>query len=225
MNIPSRKWVVLAVCSGALGAGGVFALSASGKLAPPAEEKPATEDWLPKRVELKPGDSSTTQVWLGLVPSAFPELVIPEGDPKDPKADEKREEQFKKLCPRLSGKAELRIEPTDDMLRKLLKARLHQGVWELVLVREVIRTGSWNPQFRGQVSECIADVRDTAVELFGGQPKELIPWLEEVVIQAKEWERMHLRRVQKGIDSAQAYAPVVRHRLKAEETLLQAKKK
>jgi hypothetical protein len=216
MNIPLRKWVALAVCSSVLGAGLVLVVTAN--------DKPAKEDWLPKPRDTQVGDVKIR----GLVdapPSMFPDLAIPEGDPKDPKADEKREEQFQKLCPRLCGKVELKIEPTDDMLRKLLKARLHQGVWEMIAVRKIISEGSWNSQFTDQVSDCLGDMRETAVELFAGQPKELTAWLEELVVQTKERERFTLLRVQKGVDPPQRYTADVRDRLKAEEALVKAKKK
>jgi hypothetical protein len=224
MNIPLRKWAALLVCPAAIGAGAVFALAARSEFSPLADEKAAKEDWLPKPRTEKVGEVKV-QEWVAAPSSAFPELAIPEGDPNDPKANEKRAEQFDKLCPRLSGKLELKIEADDDTLRKLLKARLHQGVWEMVEMRKIILKGNWTSQFREQVSDCIRDMQDAASELYAKDPKALVPWLEELLIQAKEMERLHFIRVGRGTDPPQRYNATVRDRLKIEEALLKAKKK
>lgn len=215
MNRVSRKWVALAMCSAALGAGAVFVFAANDKPAPIAEEKTAKEDWLPKPRPEKGG-----RAWgpIAAPPSAFPDLALPE------KA-EKRDEEFDKRCPRLSGKLELKIEATDDTLRKLLKARLHMGVWEMVMTRKVIRDGNWNAQFSGQVSDCLLDIQDAVSELYAKEPKELVAWLEELVIQAKEMERFYRTRVIGGTDPPQRHTAAARDRLKIEEALVKAKKK
>ena len=65
----------------------------------------------------------------------------------------------------------------------------------------------------------------TCLELWSGQPKELIPWLEELVVVAKEYERfISLRAVGiSGLNPPQRFIATYRHRLHAEATLWKAK--
>ncbi len=232
------KWaVVVLACAGLAGAGAVFGFGGGGQPtpprdapappvadtpAPPAKDKPADEDWIPK-----PGsDDGPIKIRNGTKapPSAFPDLQLPELDPKDPKPREKYEEDFAKLCPRLTGKTDVTIEPTDDTLRKLLKARLHQGVQEVRQFREIIRIGSWSGQQYSQLTECLTDMQAAATELWGNRPKELVPWLEELVMVAKEQERFHYLRVINGSDPPQVLNAARRHRLRVEAELWKAKK-
>jgi RNA polymerase sigma factor (sigma-70 family) len=245
MTSTTWKWVAVAtVCSGALGAGAVFAFGPGVKSLPPtttpvtvpvAADNPAPAakgaalggEWLPKMdnnfrdPSLRPPRSADD---IKMLPTAFPELAITEPALNDPERTEKREAQFAKLCPRLTGKTEIVIDPTDDTLRKLLKAKLHQGVMEVRCIREVIRIGSWSPQFQVGLIECLTDMQTTVMELWGGQPKELIPWLEELVVVAKEIERFHWIRAMNGNDPPQRFNAVKRHRFGVEIALLKAKK-
>jgi RNA polymerase sigma factor (sigma-70 family) len=245
MMMTTWKWVPLAVvCSSALGAGAVLALGPGVNLLPPngapglvhvaadnpapRKDAPADEEWLPKlddklrEVNLRmPKNADEIKV----LPTAFPELALLEPDQKDLEYHEKREAHYAKLCPRLAGKTEIVIEPTDDTLRKLLKAKLHQGVSEIRRLREVVRIGAWPPQLRNELIECLTDMQVTALELWGGQPKELIPWLEELVVMAKEMERMFWLRVVNGNDPPQTLNAVRRFRFGFEITLLKAKRR
>ena len=237
------KWVaVTAVCASALGAGGVLALAPGSGGQPPGERAPAPrnpgtpvpepepappekgksaeDDWLPgldaKRHMFPPGMAN-----FKALPTAFPELEIPQRVPDD----QNYRELFAKLCPRLTGKTGLVIEPTDDPLRKLLKARLNEGVTYIQRIRERIRIGAFSPDVRLEYFECLADSQATVTELWSNQPKELIPWLEELVIVAKEFERFTYLRMSIGTDPPHAFDAARLHRFKAEATLWKAKKK
>ncbi|QJW96734.1 RNA polymerase sigma factor [Frigoriglobus tundricola] len=231
------KWVaVAAVCASALGAGGVLAFGPGGRLAPqnvipatppvvaqtpepPAKDKFEEDEWLPifdskKRAERDKNRPRRDPNNYEARPTAFPELTIP-----------KNEAEFEKLCPRLTGKVELAIEPTDDTLRKLLKARLAEGVLQILRYRGRLNIGAWFPGDRAEMYECLADIQATATELWGGQPKELIPWLEELVVAFKEGEKFHWLRVAIGTDPPQALDIARQHRFQAEIALWKAKKK
>ncbi len=233
----SWKWVAAAVvCAGALGAGGVLALTPDGPPVPlpvpaPApvplaandpgpqpKGKPADDDWVAKR-----GTDGVIKHGAKAPPSAFPELVLPEPEPDD-KDGKKRLEQFEKVCPRLTGKTALVIEPADDTLRKVLKARLHQGTLEFQLILERSRIARAE---LCQLTTCelLSDIRDTATELWGGRPKELLPWLEELVVVTKEIERVSRVRVLNGTAPPHDLNAATRHRLAMEAALLKAKGK
>ena len=216
------KWVAAAVvCVGALGAGGVLAFGpgnqpgprdapalrlAAENPAPPEKGKPVEGDWIPK-----PGADGTSAV-----PSAFPELTLSEFPPTD-EGRKSREEQLAKRCPRLTGKTAVTVAPTDDALRKVLKARLHQGTLELQETLTVIRMGGkWDWPQQAAMYELLTDIRATATELWSAQPKELIPWLEELVVLTKEFERVHRVRVTLGTDTPRSVALAARHRLAVE---------
>jgi hypothetical protein len=155
-------------------------------------------------------------------PSAFPDLKVPEA-PKD--ADRKqREELFIKTCPRMFGRTAITIDPTDDTLRKLLKSRLHFGVGEITQMWERVNVGTWTPDLLDQTIDCLNDMRAVVIELWGGQSKELVPWLEEMVVMTKHFERLIRIRVEVGSDHRVKYNPVIRLRLATEAALWKAKK-
>jgi hypothetical protein len=207
------KAIALAMCSGLLGSCVTLAVcfAANDKPAPVVDEKTAKEDWLP------PSDNDRKKP-----ATAFPELVVKDPQPVDPTFPKKRDEAFAKLCPRFVGKVPIKIEETDDTYRKLLKARLHQGLVEMIRTIDVIHHGSWNDVFFSATIECLVDMEKTCLELWSGQPKELIPWLEELVVVAKEIERMYSFRITSGTPPARL-AAASRHRLRAEATLWKAK--
>jgi hypothetical protein len=210
------------ICSAAFGAGTVFTFAATDKPAPTADEKAAKEDWLPKPEGDPPFWDKTK--WDKMTPpTAFPELAVIEPARDDSKYLEKRDESFAKLCPHFVGKSVVAIEATDDLQRKLLKARLHQELAHMIRMREIIRTGSWTEQFFVEYLRCLADMEATCLELWSGQPKELVPWLEELVVVAKEFERFHTLRVTSGTQPPQRFTATHRHRLRAEATLWKAK--
>jgi RNA polymerase sigma factor (sigma-70 family) len=224
------KWVTAAVvCVGALGAGGVLAFGPGTQPGPrgdtpvpraenptpPAKNAPADDDWIRKP------EVNKTNV-LKIQPSAFPELDVPEWDPND-KEGKRRQEQLAKLCPRLTGTITVTIAPTDDVLRKVLKARLHQGTLELQEIMALERrTG---PVGSAVVYELLSDIQATVTELWRNQPKELVSWLEELVVMTKEIERFQrIRVVNQTIPSWTIYT-AARYRLAVEAELIKAKAK
>jgi RNA polymerase sigma factor (sigma-70 family) len=232
------KWVAVTVCAGAMGAGVVFAFGPGGaklqpnvvpapavgapvaaqNLDPPTKEKPTEEEWNPKRTDGK-------IVGIGQVATAFPELGLPKVDPNDPDQAKKYAADLAKLCPRVMGTSVVKIEPTDDALRKVLKAQLNCGVMQLERFLGMIRRGAWVPAYYSEMFECLADMQATASELWTSQPKELIPWLEELVLVAKELERVHCLRVLNGSDTPMRFLGATQYRLRAEAALLKAKKR
>jgi RNA polymerase sigma factor (sigma-70 family) len=227
------KWVTAAIlCVGVLGVGGVLAFAPGTQPAPdptkdkaetkpmpaPAKDKPADKDWFP-------GLEIDMQTYpIKTVPTAFPELVLPpDPDPNDPKGREKRAEQLAALWPRLSGKVILKIEPNDDMLQKLLKARLHQGAQEFY--RRQVAANIVGPPDPKEFHDCLLDMQAAATELWSGQPKELVPWLEELLLAAKEIERYAGIRVLNGSLPVQNLNLATRQRLKLETVLWKAKNK
>jgi hypothetical protein len=239
MNTATWKWVSVAMIVGTLGVGGVFAYGLGDTPAPPTSEPapvprqpgtpaPEPEKPKPQPAKEKPADEN----WLLEInykgpirsfPSAFPDLKVPE-PPKN--ADGKqREELFAKTCPRMGLKIAITIEATDDPLQKLLKARLQAGVHEMYRYREMIRIGAWIDVYHGRVIECLADMQVVVLELWRGQPKELIPWLEELVVTAKEFERFVRIRVELGTTGPQNLDAAIRLRLAAEAALWKAKRR
>ena len=203
-----------------IGVGGVLALARSGQ--PPAVTKPAPpakaiadSEWIPKLDKDGKIDPKSK------APTAFPDLW-PEADPDDPVGFDQREAAFAKLCPRLTAATVLKIEVGDDTLRKLLKARLHRGVLEIMRYREVMAVGRFDTTSFASVVECLTDMQAVATELWGGRPKELVPWLEELVVQAKEFERFVGHRVRLGGAPASNFDAAVRHRLRVEAALSKA---
>jgi RNA polymerase sigma factor (sigma-70 family) len=228
----SWKWVAAAaVCAGALGTGGAFAVglggggaeppAVGGALTPPPEKPapkeagPDGEGWLPQ-----PGSDRRFPRATKAPRTAFPEVALPEPAGQGTDA---RVEQLTRRCPRLAGKTPVEVAPTDDTLRKLLKARLHQGALELQSLLEVLRIGNWGQAQWVEMCELLADMRAAATELWAGQPKELVPWLEELVLVAKEMERYAQLRAEAGANPPQDVNAARRYRLAAEAALWKAK--
>jgi RNA polymerase sigma factor (sigma-70 family) len=179
----------------------------------PAAEPPIEGNWIPD------GQDQNKRADPKLVPSAFPDL-------KPPTAldNPNYEAQLAKLCPRILGDAApITIEATDDNYRRLLKARIHQGRLELRDRRLVLQIGKWDSSFYVAMVDCQEDMRAAAQELWANDAKALIPWLEEFVILAKEFERFTEARVRNGSDPPYALYSGQRHRLKVEAALWKAK--
>jgi hypothetical protein len=83
--------------------------------------------------------------------------------------------------------------------------------------------GRWFPQDLPAMLRTLGDAETTCLELWGGQPKELIPWLEELVVLAKELERFYRLRVVRGTIRPPSFASIAFHRLRIEATLWKAK--
>jgi hypothetical protein len=221
------KWVVVAMVSGAvtIGAGGKLPPDrvAANNSAPPAKEPPKPE-WIPK-LEVLDGvlpDMSKSIAWVESPPSAFPDLKLPE-QPADDPFGKKYEAAFAKLCPRMMGKTALVIEPADGTLEKLLKARLHRGVMQWIRHREVLRCELWNQGYAPEIVEGLTDMEAVCLELWSAHPKELLPWLEELVIVAKEFEQFQTTRALRENRPPHRVDLAVRHRLRAEATLWKVK--
>jgi hypothetical protein len=73
--------------------------------------------------------------------------------------------------------------------------------------------------------DCLADMETTVLELWGTQTKELIPWLEELVVVTKEFERFTYIRFLNGSDPPQRLNAASRQRLRVEATLWKAKRR
>lgn len=235
----TKRWARVAiVCAGV--ASGVFALTYFGREkpmsaapvpAPTPKEKIADEAWIPK-----PGSDPGMPGLKGAVrvidlpadpPSAFPDLVPPVWDGEVKNRDERIEKfqaAFAKMCPRLYGTIVLKIEANDDTLRKLLKARLHQATFEFRVI-DLAQFAVSGPPRPGvdRYRDLLLDMQSAATELWAKQPKELAPWLEELVIVSKDLERSMRIRVFNGTISPSEYYAARRLRLKMEAELWKAK--
>jgi RNA polymerase sigma factor (sigma-70 family) len=200
---------------GLAGAGTVIGLAQAPAPRTPGEQPPKTAEKSDPQVAKIPDDFT-----------AFPDLKkLPEwtrdknGEPDVAAYDRRMAE----LCPRLLGGTPVTFDPTDDTYRKLLKARIEQGRQEVLQIRQQIRVGRWTSgdfagQFQGQ-----DDMRAAVTELYANDPKNLIPWLEEFIILAREWERFSESRVGAGTDPPWTVNVTRRHRLKVEAALWKAK--
>jgi hypothetical protein len=181
----------------------------------PAKDKAATDPWLPiQRIMDRKNPPKR-------VPTLFPESTLPDPDPNDPKSRENWSVQLGHLCPRLSGKVVLKIDPNDTDLQKLLKARLHQGTLEYQRRRAPIT--HWTLWEMNGFIECLLDMRAAATELWSERPNELALWLEEFLVVAKEFERAACARVENGSIPPQDFNARTRHRLELETALWKAK--
>ncbi|HSQ54312.1 MAG TPA: sigma-70 family RNA polymerase sigma factor [Gemmata sp.] len=153
--------------------------------------------------------------------TAFPEL---KSIPLDPN-DRDQAANWKKLCPRISSPDPVSSELGDDTYRKLLKARLQQGRIEMQISWHVIEQGACDASFFVNFLECQRDMRNVVAELWGGEPKTLVPWLEELVIEAKQTERLIQALVAAGRNRPLDIHTVKRHRLEAEAVLWKAKQR
>ncbi|VTR92659.1 unnamed protein product [Gemmata massiliana] len=153
-------------------------------------------------------------------PSLFPDIVLPPPEKNDP--DWKiRRAQFAKRCPRLNGNTGLKIEDGDSTAQKLLKARLHQGALET----HQLWGQFWEGEFRTLDTrpDCLNDMLTVLDELWGKEPKRLIPWLKELLVEAKEFERYAELRAEARAIRPSELNQATRHRLKIEGELWKAK--
>ena len=160
----------------------------------PKTEEPKPEEWTP--IPQAPKDGKGPR--YGRVPTAFPDL-----EPPDPRKEMDFFTKVTKMCPRILGEDPPAVAAADDTYRRLLRARLHQGRLYLKEIQGVIRIGMWNPVFFSELFICLNDMRATALELWGDDPKVLIPWLEEFVIMGKVNEQFIRIRVEAGSDPPQ----------------------
>lgn len=215
--LAGRVWI--AVAYAALGVGVVNA----GDAKPATKEQADDAAWLPPitayRVDWRES--------IPLPPSVFPNLVVTplKWDKKEDVGEfqKRREVSFDKLCPRLLGNAALRIEPTDDPLRKLLKARAHQLVLEYQEEQRPRDIGGPDQHVSAREATHLLEIRSVLAELYAGQPRELIPWLEELVVASKVFEWYARLCVEAGALKPQKMGSVVRVRLQLELALWSAK--
>lgn len=203
--------------------GAACALTSGGRelpVAPPPRAKPTDADWLPK-----PGSDPKLGSIPADPPSAFPELVpppIPQAGNRN-EIEEQYWQLWTKMCPRLYGAIAIGIEATDGVHQKLLKARLHQGVIEFQVMEQGRGVVSGPRPGFDHYRDCLSDIQSVAVELWANQPKELIPWLEEVTVVAKAVEAFTRTRVTIGTRLPMELTAARRLRLKAEAELWKAK--
>lgn len=167
----------------------------------PAADPPVEGDWLPK--DLK-----------AVVPTAFPDIKpVVAHDPKE----------LAVACPKLFGPEALTIDATDDTYRRLLKARLHQGVQEVLRFRERLLLGNYVLPEITEYVRAMEDIQAATAELWPNEPKHLLPRLEELLKLAKELEMYTDSRVNVGMDFPYALNLAHRHRLEVEAALWRAK--
>lgn len=193
MRILAGRLLGMVACAG-LGAGATFVLRADEK--PAVKEKTDDEKWLPKAKTS--GERSHPTVAVSDPVSAFPDVALPKWDPTKDVTRMKGLAAYERMRPRLVGKIALRIEATDDTLRKLLKARLHQGVLAHQQRLRQIDLGGPDPFTVDRVTTNLLGMQSVVSELFAAQPKELTPWLEELLIEAKELEWITRLRAEAG---------------------------
>ncbi|MDB5310820.1 MAG: sigE 11 [Gemmataceae bacterium] len=174
-----------------------------------------------------PSERSIEGNWFGEkgggpIPTAFPELKRPDVRPKLSSEDD-FEKEFTRICPRLFGEGTLKIEPSDDTYHRLLKARLHQNIWEAYRFWVRVQIGQYSSTEFLYILHFMVDMREATVELWMTDPKNLIPRLEDLVVLAKEWERFTDARVAAGTDPPHQLHKARAHRLGAEATLWKAK--
>jgi hypothetical protein len=184
-----------------------------------AADEPKLEEWTPKG-GFTQGKGKGARILLpASPPTAFPELKAPEW--MNPPPDMKK--ALETACPLLLGDEPPAVLPTDDTYRKLQKARLHQGRLYLTKVLEVIAIGNWNPAYTSELFLCLSDMQDAVLELWGNDPKILIPWMEELVVMNKYFEWFFGVRVSTGNEPPQSIYAAQRRRLEAEAALWKAK--
>jgi RNA polymerase sigma factor (sigma-70 family) len=180
-------------------------------------DPPIEGDWTPKATLEKHNDRGSRFV---PVPTAFPDLKAP-----DRQKEKNYHEALAKLCPRILGDDPPAVVVADDTYRRLLKARLQLGRLYIQKTQEVIEIGNWIPAHFSELFLCLNDMRGVALELWGNDPKVLIPWLEEFVIMSKHYEFFFEIRVQSGNEPPENLFAARRHRLEAEAALWKAKKR
>lgn len=183
-------------------------------LATEAPEEPASSpkashtaaEWFPK----KPGVPLAT---------AFPDIVAPKWELS---SEKKYVNDFESRCPRLTGKIELILDKDDDLSR-LLKAQLNQSCLELTKWRDLTAVGKFSFDVLRHYLDCLKTMTDAVSELYANDSKTQAAWLEEILVAAKEIERLSIARVDAGQDPPIAITMAGRHRLRVETALWNAK--
>ncbi|MDY3560399.1 RNA polymerase sigma factor [Gemmata sp. JC673] len=216
------------VCSGIAGAGSMLAVAPSGTSQPqkaeavppprapgtPAPKSEITQPASPKNIESGWRPALVPQTSM----TAFPEVAALDwAKPSGIK------EAFKQQCPRLTGVIELKADPADDTLRKLLKARLQAGISEHIRIVAAWEVAGPYEQSLIEFHGWLADMQAIVTELWGRQPKEQELWLTELLIAAKASERHTELRVRAGAYRPQLLDVANRHRLKVETELWKVK--
>jgi len=214
MDITKRKWVAIvsAVLLGLAGAGTGLAWPRSG---PPNEQQPErpTAAAPPAKAERPPRKEENS--FAKVFATAFPDIKVP--DPTDPKALPTR-------CPHLFNLNDpVPVEAADDTYRRLLKAQLNAGAHQNTFAYARIEIGAFTVAEYDSFYICLDEVRTVATELWAGDAKNLIPWLEEVVVMGKVLERFAEARVRNGADAPHQLDIAIRYRAKFEAALWKAK--
>jgi hypothetical protein len=128
-----------------------------------------------------------------------------------------------KACPRLFGRQRIPAAPTDDTYRRLLKASLSESSLFLVNVQARKEAGRFELSELPSVVQCLEEIRRLVTELWANEPKTLIPWLEELLIMAKDLELSTQARIAAGRDSQTSLNLATAYRLRVEAALWKAK--
>ena len=170
--------------------------------APPKLDVPIEGDWVPKKLE-------------DPVPTAFPDIKPPDAKLGDSKETEK-------ACPRIFKGEGLTIDPADGTDRRLLKARLRQGVIEVQRFTTRVQLGTYaSSEMFGHVG-CLKDVQTVVEEVWANDRTTKEAWLKELLIVAKNLELYTVARMNAGTDPPQSLPAVRRHRLAVEAALWKA---
>ncbi|MDB5306715.1 MAG: sigE 11 [Gemmataceae bacterium] len=121
------------------------------------------------------------------------------------------------------GDNAISIEPTDGAYRQILKARLHQATQEARKFKIRIEMGGNVTAEFLSFSHAVEEMRSAVIDLWADDPEKLIPRLEEIVILAKELERIIDNRVSAGSEWPHQLHMAYRYRLAAEAALWKAK--
>ena len=188
---------------------------------PPAkvEAPPAAAQPDPPRINDHLPPMRSSGAWGAIIEKgAFPEI-----QPPTPKVAGESPEALAKEYPHIFGPKGIPDEPNDDTYRRLVKASLHQKTKYLLRIKTRINIGQLIPSDFPSILRTFDEMRDQVLDLWATNPKLLVPWLEELLKQAKEQERFTLARVQIGQDPVQWLDLAISHRLKAEAALWKAK--
>lgn len=176
----------------------------------------------PRAAHQDPKRDAKPDKYLTEPPSAFPEVGPSEAALKSDDFGKLWKQNAERYCPRLLAKEPIAIEAADDPLRKHMKARLHHGCLEVqMLLKSHFQSGTGLEV--AQLLRCLSDMEAAVADLWPAQPRERVPWLEDLVALAKFAERRTQVWVEKGMDRPEHLHTATRHRLRAEIELMRAR--
>jgi RNA polymerase sigma factor (sigma-70 family) len=178
----------------------------------------------PRALRQEPKRDTKPDKYLTEPPSAFPEVGPSEAAIKSGEFGKLWKENAERYCPRVLATNPITISPDDDQLRKHLKARLYQGCAQVRRMIAADLVGAERPTSADRIA-CLLDMEEVAKELWANDARELVLWLEDLVVLGKHYERYTRIRVEFGSESPSALHAATRYRLRAETELMRAKKR